>query len=391
MKSKFIFLLTILYITNLNIKAETIQEFLKENSTQNFDLLLGKGGTGEVWGSSTSNTAMKAGSDKSQCSKIKEEFNIQKKVYDTTKEYDKNLLNRIIILNPSKIIENKKGNICAMQILRLYPIKEEPNKKLLTQLKLGKKNLDLEEKLDGQITKGHSIGYEQTKKIVSEYPRNNKKITNIEQLFADIGKLLGILIFKAKLDGLDTEFCLVREDPKSKMYKIAFLDFGMCNDLSKLFDKKKYDKIMQKVIKAFTVENILPNPTNPEFKFFMEEFINIAKAEKLKDFAQEIIHNFIAEQFLKENIIKEYLMKKLKIRNKNSFQLKKLSLTLLNWVKKDLIEKTKEEKYNIKEGKLSAYLSKIVPNIIEKKAQEKKLTRFEKVLLKKLEKTIVSK
>ncbi len=298
--------------------------------------------------------------------------------------YDETLSERIIILKPTKIIKNEEENICAMELPRLYPINEERNINLITQLRLGEKDLDQVEQLDGEIIKGHAIGLEQTTKIISGYPKVNPQKTNIEQLFANIGKLLGILHFKSKLDGLDTELVIVKKNLNDNNYKIALIDFGMCNDLSKDFSKNKTDKIIRKIVKALTVEQIFPNPTTKKFSIFMEEYINVAKTEGLEILAKKIIHNFIGQQFIKNKIIKEYLMEKLNINHTRSIQLKKLIPALYKWAKGSLLFKIIAKDYNIKKENISKFLKKIIPRIIEQKESLESLSRFEKLLIKKL-------
>lgn len=384
-KYKIIFFLFLTLISNSNIKSQTIKELLEEHYNDTlFDELLGKGGTGEVWGSSNSNIAIKCGESQNQCKKIKKEFKIQKKLHNKITEYNETLLERIIILKPTRIIKNEEENICAMELPRLYPINEERNKNLITQLRLGKKNLDQVEQLDGEIIKGHAIGLEQTKKIVSNYPKINPPKTNIELLFSDIGTLLGILHFKSKLDGLDVELVIVKKNLNDNNYRVALIDFGMCNDLSKYFSANKTNKIIKKVVKALIVEQIFPNPTTKEFSIFMEEYINVAKTEGLEILAKKIIHNFIGQQFTKDKIIKKYLMKKLNINHTSSIQLKKLVPVLYKWTKGSLLFQIVCKNYNVFTKNISNFLKKIIPNIIEQKESLENLSRFEKLLIKKL-------
>ncbi|MFH1461451.1 MAG: hypothetical protein ABIF12_00680 [bacterium] len=383
MKNTIILFLTISIFISQNIKTQTLQELLQEKYTDVlFDELLGKGGTGEIWGSSNSDLTIKGGSSLTQCEKIKKEFEIQNNFYETVKNYNGNFLKRVYILKPEKIIQNSDENICAMEIPRLYPIKEELNKNLITQLHLGVKNKDLIEKADEDLIKGHSIGLEEFKKIINSYPQISPEKTNLEQAFADIGTLLGILHFKAKLDGLDTELCIVRKSPDANEYQLTLLDFGMCKDLKKDFVNKKTNKIAKKIVRALTIEPIFPNPITPEFNIFMQEYINIAKMENLENLAKTIILNFVGQQFLKNNIIKKYLMKKLNTRQSQSIQIKRLLPILYKWTKQTLISKI-EPNYNISEDEITNTLEKLIPKIIEEK-EKQNLDTMEKILIKKL-------
>jgi hypothetical protein len=384
---KFKLLLILSLIINLNLKTQSISDLLKEKYTDvEFNELLGKGGTGEIWGSKDSNLAIKGGNTSSQCQRINKEYKIQNNFYDAVKNYDNDLLNRVIILKPNKIIKNGESDVCGMEISRLYPIKEEPNKKLITQLRLGENDFDLIEKADEEIIKGHTIGLKQFIEIVEKYPKTTNK-KNIEQGYIDIGKALGILHFKLKLDGLDSELSLVRKTPEENKYYLAFLDFGMCNDISKYFEKNKNDKIIKYIIEAFLVEPIFPNPTTPEFKLFAEEYIKVAKTEKQTELAQQIIFNFIGKQFLNNKILTNFLLTKLRTTNHNSFQLKRLTPVLYEWTKAKLIKYIVDNDYNVSSKNINIYLEKILTKIIEnKKLNSKNLSRYEKILLQKLEK-----
>jgi len=383
-RSVFKYYIFIFYLFNI-LHCQTVKELLQENYSIPFDQLLGKGGTGEIWGSSSSeNIAIKGGENTSQCEKIKKEFDIQKKIYAEIEKYDKTLFNRILVLNPNKLIA-KSQDVCAMEMPRLYPIKEELNKSLITQLKFGEEDLDSIDKYENEIITGHGIGLKQISDIVGKYDQISTPKTNIEQLFSDLGTFMAILHYKLKLDGLDMEICLVRENASANNYKIAFLDFGMCNNMSNYFKKNKIKKIKEYILKALNVEKRLPNPTSINFNIFKESYINTAKTEGFDVMAKEIIEELIANQFLKNIIIKKQLEKKLKTNGHETFQLKAYSKIILNWTRKELLAYITNNNYNISIDNTLSYLNTIFPDIIKQKKEANNLNNLEKIMIKKLE------
>ncbi|MBU4269553.1 hypothetical protein KJ644_02025 [Candidatus Dependentiae bacterium] len=378
------FYIFIFFIFNIS-NAKKIQDLLQENYSIPFDQLLGKGGTGEIWGSSSSeNIAIKGGENISQCDKIKKEFEIQKNIYNRIEIYDKTLFERILVLNPSKLISNI-ADVCAMEIPRLYPIKEETNKNLITQLKFGEENLDSVDKYENEIITGHSLGLKQINEIINKYSKINNNKTNLEQLFSDLGTFMAILHYKLQLDGLDMEICMVREKTNAEIYKLAFLDFGMCNNMSKYFKENKNNKIKKYILSALNVEKRLPNPTCTEFKSFKDNYINTAKTENCEVLATEIVEEHIIQQFIKNIVIKKYLDEKLKTNGHKTFQLIGYSNIITNWVQKDILAHIKNNNYNISTDNTFDYLNKILPNIIKQKKDANNLSNLEKIVINKLE------
>lgn len=385
-KFKKYFKILIIFLTLFSFKLgfnETIHDLLKSNYAIKFDELLGKGGSGEIWGSSSSNIAIKGGNSKRACEIINKEFEIQKKIYNEIIKINGGLLERLKILNPNKIISNSSANVCAMELPRLYPIKEELNPKLVTQMRLGEESLDQIEKDEENIIKGHAIGLQEVENIVSKYPKTTDQ-ENIQQLFADIGTFLGMLHYKIKLDGLDSEVCLVRSTPDAKKYEIFFIDFGMCNNITYKTNKKKL-KAQEKIITALTVEKIFPNPTNNNFKFFLNSYLKVAKTENLKSFAKETIHKFIKNQYVNNILIKEYLIETIGINQRRSFQIKGYTNIISDWIGNKLINKIIENDYNQPKEELKTYINDIMPKIIVKRDKVENKSKIEISLLNKIE------
>lgn len=378
---KNIFLLIILF-TPLN--AQSVQELLQSNYSIRFDQLLGRGGSGTVFGSSDNcNIAIKSGESSRQCEIITREFNVQQDIYSAIEKYNKELFNRILVLKPNKLICTAK-DICAMEMPRLYPIKEELNK-LITQLKIGEPYLDqVEQTEDKDIVSGHSIGLAQITEIVNKYNKINANTTNLEQLHQDLGTFLGILHYKVKLDGLDLEICLVRENDLAENYKLAFLDFGLCNNI---FYNSKKNKVLAKenIIKAMLVDKRYPNPTNSYFINFKKEYINVAKSENLKAFAKDIIDTFILEQFFKKIVLPEYLRTKFNINGRKNIQINGYANIICEWTNKEILKFIKQNKYNVSMQTTIDYLDKILHEIAITKKNDKKLTNTEKSIIIKLE------
>ncbi|KKP24362.1 MAG: hypothetical protein SZ59_C0002G0208 [candidate division TM6 bacterium GW2011_GWF2_28_16] len=386
MYKNFIKNIFLLFILSTSLNAQTVQELLQSNYSIRFDQLLGRGGSGTVFGSSDNcNIAIKSGESSRQCEIITKEFNIQQDIYSAIEKYNKELFNRILVLKPNKLIYTAK-DICAMEMPRLYPIKEELNKNLITQLKTGEQDLDqIEQTEDKDIVSGHSIGLVQITDIINKYSKINANKTNLEQLYEDLGTFLGILHYKVKLDGLDLEICLIRENDLAENYKLAFLDFGLCNNI--FYNSKKNKNLAKEnIIKAMLVDKRYPNPTEPYFKNFKKEYIAVAKSANLKSFAQDIIKTFIKEQFFKKIIIPEYLKTKLNINGKKAIQINGYSNIICNWTEIDLFKFIKQNKYNVSIEQTIDYLDKILHEIALTKKNDKKLTNTEKSIILKLEK-----
>jgi len=270
-------------------------------------VLIGKGEDREVWGSPTSNLAIKGTRNKILCGKYTNALKYLKKAHQALIQHDRDrtFRQRASFPIPQKL--DVVDEVCLLSMERLYPVKEE-TEGLLTQMYLGHATYN-QRMRDEKLVRGYYKGYEQIEQIVNGYPRINATQDNMQQLCYDLGKLFAIMQLAAKVDGLGCQVCLVKQSKTSAYYKIAILSLFQANDVASLFSNDKIQMLIDKLHKTLIAENYFPIPTIKGFANFRQGYIDFA--EKLSRDENNVIYNTIAVQLFKKHIknwIKNYLL-----------------------------------------------------------------------------------
>lgn len=362
------------------IKKQKKQRFMKNSTSAEHSfplkIIIGSGGSGEISTTSiNSSFVTKTSYSYGRNMLISKEYEILTEIYNCfnrySQEFEPNLINNIKIPEPISLEElsnenEEEGNKTIIKMERFFPV--EKNQEISTQIYLGKNNYDLIQRHDSiNIIKGHNLGYIETKKLLTKYnpftspfkKKFKRKLSSMASLYYNLGSIMAIIHFYAQYDGLDIEICLTRESINSKELKIGVIDFNFCNQISKYLNNNR-QKAIDKIIIAMNNEPFFPNPDQKEFKYFRDAYIMIAKNLEFMEIAENIIDEFIKEQFIRKILIVKYLMEYQKINSRAKKTIEKKSLTLKELYGETLLAYIKKNDYFIKTKKTFKFLIKLL-------------------------------
>jgi hypothetical protein len=200
---------------------------------------------------------------------------MQKKIFEVYEklEHPDGFKDRASFLNPTNFLSTEDG--CFYLMDRLYPIEGD----LIYQIYLNEPSYDFIIR-DETYIRGHYIGYEQIKKIIQDKPRTSETLTNMEQLYYDLGRLLAIMHLGAQIDGRDVEYVLSKRSKNNDLYyKISIIDFNLVSSMKNLFNEKNSEQIVLTIVNNM-MEDIrngyIASPNEWEFNEFRKGYFYLA-------------------------------------------------------------------------------------------------------------------
>lgn len=275
-----------------------------------YDKILGAGGFGVVYGSSSLDKAVKLIRD-SKCADARKEFNIHKRCYDAFLDFP-NKLSQIDIIEPLeftneeiKYKDNSYSCAYSMRIINniktinhvfddsLYHViyKDDDHYLHMFDKQVGlTQSLPISEKNPsrGFFATG---GYIENNILQNFSAQIKGNIINNIEIIKRLGQIFAIMLFGAKYFPVDAEYVL---SAKNNMLCVTVLDFGMFSpidfkiiddkDNELLSDENKTKKIdvQMEIYTKYIKDNIMelelyfPYDDNDYYPYFIDEFNNAA-------------------------------------------------------------------------------------------------------------------